>query len=413
MKVIILGAGVIGVTSAYFLAEQGCDVTVLDSQPGPGLGTSFANAGEITPAAAAPWASPGIVGQLARWLMSERSPVAIRPSLDPGLLRWVGAFLGQCNAASFQRNRATMVALSRYSREQLGELRERTGIAYDHGTGGSLHLFRTAEELDRGTSDLESLRQLGLAAEILDPAQCLLVEPGLAKGSAAMAGGVRFAEDETGDCYLFTCALAELAATKGAQFLYGKKVERLCRDGASISAVVANGEHHTADAYVVCLGSHSPALLGTIGRSPLIYPVKGYSLSIDARRAAAAPRSTIMDGRFKVAVTRLGDRIRIGGIAALCGFDMSLPERFRKSLIATYQELFGPADFADARLWSGLRPSTPSGCPEIGRFAADNLYINAGHGTLGWTMACGAGRLLTSIMTGAAYPKSLDAVVRR
>ena len=403
MRVLILGAGVIGVTSAWYLAQAGHEVTVIDRQPGPALETSFANAGEISPGYASPWAAPGIPAKAAKWLFMYHAPLIVNPRPDLAKVEWVARMLLNCTATAYAVNKSRMVRLAEYSRDVLRELRESTGIAYDERTQGTLQLFRTQKQVDAACKDIAVLKADGVPFEVLDPDQCVVAEPGLAPNRAKIAGGLRLPGDETGDCFKFTNRLAEMAQAAGVTFRYGVSIDRLERDGDRIVAVHGSAGRLTADAFVLALGSHSPALARPLGMRLPVYPVKGYSITVPIIDEARAPVSTVMDETFKIAITRLGDRIRVGGMAEIAGFDDSLPPRRKATLQHSVEDLFGGAgDQSRATFWSGLRPMTPDGTPILGRSPLANLYLNTGHGTLGWTMAAGSGRVLADMISGRA-----------
>ena len=401
MRIVILGAGVIGVTSAYYLAKAGHKVTVLDRQAGPALETSFANAGEISPGYASPWAAPGIPQKAMKWLFMKHAPLIIQPMLDVSTWRWVTAMLRNCTSARYALNKSRMVRLAEYSRDQLISLRDDTGIQYDHRTQGTLQLFRYQKQLDGMAKDIEVLQSDGVPYEVLDPAGCVGAEPGLAPVRDRIAGGLRLPNDETGDCFKFTNELAKLAEGLGVEFRYNVKLESLRLEGKRIVAVRTSEGEVEADTFVGALGSFTPSFVKPLGLTVPVYPVKGYSITVPIVDESKAPVSTIMDDTYKIAITRLGDRIRVGGMAEIAGFNTDLSASRKATLQFSVEDLFGgAADQSRATFWSGLRPMTPDGTPVIGRTKFDNFYLNTGHGTLGWTMACGSGRVLADIMSG-------------
>lgn len=403
MKVAVLGSGVIGVTSAWYLAEAGHDVVVIDRQPGPALETSFANAGEISPGYASPWAAPGIPQKAIRWLMMRHAPLILQPAVDREMLGWLFAMLRNCTGARYAVNKARMVRLAEYSRDRLIALRADTGIAYDERMQGTLQLFRTQKQLDGTAKDIAVLRAGGVPFELLDREGCIAVEPGLAAAREKIVGGLRLPGDETGDCFKFTGALAAMAAERGVRFHYGEAIRSLAVEGGRIAGVETDRGRITADRYVLALGSHSAAMLRPLGLKLPVYPVKGYSITVPIVDVARAPESTLMDESYKIAITRLGDRIRVGGMAEISGYNNALPERRRATLVHSLTDLFqGAGDIDAAGYWSGLRPMTPDGTPVIGGTPYDNLLLNTGHGTLGWTMACGSGRLIADLISGRA-----------
>ena len=401
MRVIVLGSGVIGVTSAYYLAEAGHEVVVLDRQEGAALETSFANAGEVSPGYSAPWAAPGIPLKALKWLFMRHRPLFIWPRPDPDLIRWGLMMLRNCTAARYERNKGRMVPLAEYSRDRLRELRVDRGIAYDERSQGTLQLFRTQKMLDGTAKDIAILEKFGVPYELLDVAGCVAVEPALGLVREKIAGGLRLPGDETGDCFKFTQALAAVCRQQGVEFRNGIRIDGLTTEAGRIAGVVTDRGTVTGDAYVMALGSYSPLLLRNISIDLPVYPVKGYSLTIPITDPAGAPESTVMDETHKVAMTRLGDRIRVGGMAELDGYSSKLRPSRRATLEHVVTDLYPRGgDVAKASFWCGLRPMTPDGPPVIGRERYDNLYLNTGHGTLGWTMACGSGRVLADLVSG-------------
>ena len=409
MKVAVLGAGVVGVTSAYYLAEAGHEVTVIDRQPGPAMETSFANAGEVSPGYASPWAAPGIPLKAMRWLFMHHAPLILKPQLDLAMIRWVAAMLRNCTAARYALNKSRMVRLAEFSRDELALLRERLPLDYDHRTLGTLQLFRTQKQFDSSASDIAVLQSYGVPYELLDRDGCVRAEPGLAASRDRFVGGLRLPGDETGDCHKFTAALAAWLQDKGVRFLYDTGIHALETASGRVASVRTDAGTVAADAVLVALGSHSPALVQPLGLRLPVYPVKGYSLTLRIVAPDRAPVSTLLDESYKVAVTRLGDRIRVGGMAEISGYDNSLPQRRQETLLYCVNDLFpGAAAQDDTGYWSGLRPMTPDGPPIIGATPVPGLFLNTGHGTLGWTMACGSGRLIASLIGGTAPPIDPD-----
>ena len=401
MKVLVLGSGVIGVTSAWYLAQAGHEVTVVDRQSGPALETSFANAGEVSPGYSSPWAGPGVPIKAIKWLMMRHGPLVLRPALDPHMWSWVFMMLRNCTAARYAVNKARMVPVAEYARDCLRDLRAATGLNYDERSQGTLQLFRTQKQLDGIGGDVEVLKKFGVGFEVLDPAGCVAAEPALAAVRGKFVGGLRLPGDETGDCQMFTERLAGLAAAKGVEFRFDTAIERIVTSGSVVDSVQTGAGLLKADAYVVALSSYSPILLRSLGMSLPVYPVKGYSITVPVRDEAAAPVSTVMDETYTVAITRLGRRIRVGGTAEISGYDLTLRPSRKATLVHSVGDLFpGGGALEDATFWCGLRPMTPDGPPVIGPTRFSNLYLNTGHGTLGWTMSCGSGRVLADLMSG-------------
>lgn len=401
MRVLILGSGVIGTTSAWYLRQAGHEVTVVDRQPGPALETSFANAGQLSFGYTSPWAAPGVPLKAVKWLFQEHAPLAIRPTADMAQYRWLWQMLRNCTAGRYAINKARMVRMSDYSRDCINELRTATGIDYEGRQLGTTQLFRTQQQLDAAAQDIEVLRQYGVPYEVLDRQGIVRVEPALAGKADTLVGALRLPEDQTGDCQLFTRKLAALAAAAGVEFRFDQDVAGLQRDGDRITGVRIGGRLETADHYVVALGSYSPQLLAPLGMRLPVYPLKGYSLTLPITDAAMAPTSTILDESYKVAVTRFEDRIRVGGMAEVAGFDLSLDPRRRATLEKVVRDLYPHGgDLSRAEFWTGLRPMTPDSTPIVGGTRYANLMLSTGHGTLGWTMAAGSGKLMADLTLG-------------
>jgi D-amino-acid dehydrogenase len=403
LKVLVLGAGVVGITSAYYLAQAGHEVEVIDRQDGAGLETSFANAGQVSPGYSSPWAAPGIPFKALKWLMMRHRPFVIWPRADARLGWWLAQMLANCTEPAYHINKVRMVRLAEYSRDVLRALRADTGIEYDHRERGTLQLFRTQKQLDHIHSDTAVLDEFTVPYDILDPAGCIATEPALARVQEKFVGGLRLPGDETGDAHVFTQRLAKIAEQRGVRFRYGVRIGRLLMEGGKLSGVDTDQGVVTADRYVVALGSYSPALLWPLGIRLPVYPVKGYSLTLPITDEPAAPVSTVMDETYKIAITRLGDRIRVGGTAELVGFSQRLRAPRRRTLEHSVHDLFPDGgDLKQAKFWSGLRPMTPDGTPIVGATSLPNLFTNTGHGTLGWTMSCGSGRVLADLVSGRA-----------
>lgn len=399
MRVLVLGSGVIGTTSAYYLARQGFEVVVVDRQAGPALETSHANAGQVSPGYASPWAAPGVPLKALKWLFQKHAPLAIRLTGDSNQYLWMAQMLRNCTAARYAVNKERMVRLSEYSRDCLDELRQDTGIAYEGRQLGTTQIFRTQQQVEAAAKDIAVLERSGVPFELLDRDGVARVEPALAAVKHKLAGGLRLPNDQTGDCFLFTNRLAEEARRLGVEFRFGAEIQQISANGDRIDGVRVDGELLTADHYVLALGSYSPQLLAPLGIRAPVYPLKGYSLTVPIVDAAMAPTSTILDETYKVAITRFDDRIRVGGMAEICGFDLSLDPRRRATLEMITGDLYPRGgDLARASFWTGLRPATPDGTPIVGATRYRNLFLNTGHGTLGWTMACGSGRLLADLI---------------
>lgn len=415
MKIIVLGGGVIGVSTAWALVRQGAEVTLIDRQPDVAMETSFANAGQVSPGYSTPWAAPGIPLKAMKWLFQRHAPLSIRPDGSLFQWRWMAAMLANCSAERYAVNKERMMRLSEYSRDCLRQWRAETGIAYDARSQGTLQLFRSQAQLDAAARDVAVLQECGVPFELLDAQGVVAVEPALKSASAPICGGLRLPNDETGDCHLFTRRLAQLAATQGMTLRSACTVQSLVSDGQSITGVnVLHKRHGTqgdadasgsveqlnADVVVLAAGSYSRDLLLPLGLDIPVYPVKGYSLTMPLSDATLAPQSTVLDETYKIALTRLGDRLRVGGMAELAGFDTRLNPRRRATLEKVTRELFPGGDLSQAQFWTGLRPMTPDGTPLVGATPLQGLYLNTGHGTLGWTMACGSAQLLADVISG-------------
>lgn len=398
MRVIVLGSGVIGVASAYYLAKQGATVTVLDRQPGPAEETSFGNAGQISPGYSTPWAAPGIPFKAVKWMFQHHAPLAINMDGSMWQLQWMAQMLKNCNPQSYAINKERMTRVAEYSRDCLRELRKDTGIHYENRSKGTLQVFRNEAQLEAVQRDIQVLKECGVDYELLLKEDLAKVEPALAYAQDKLVGGLHLPNDETGDCYLFTNALADLAKGLGVDFKFNQKVEKLVVEGDEIKGVVVDGQVLTADRYVLAFGSYSRDLLKPLHLDLPVYPVKGYSLTIPIIDPAFAPQSTVLDETYKIAITRFDERIRVGGMAELSGFSHALNENRRATLQMVTQDLFPGGDMAQASFWTGLRPMTPDSTPIIGATRFKNLFLNTGHGTLGWTMACGSGKLISDLV---------------
>lgn len=401
MKVLVLGSGVIGTSVAYYLARDGHEVQVLDRQDGPALETSFGNAGEVSPGYSSPWAGPGVPLKAVKWMLMAHSPLVIWPLLDLAMWRWGAAMLANCTERAYAVNKSRMVPIAEYSRDCLKTLRVETGIAYDDRALGTLQLFRTQAQLDGTAKDIEILKDYKVPYELLDRDGFVKVEPALALTKEKFIGALRLPGDETGDCFMFSNRLAEMAQGLGVSFRWGTTIQALETQGGRISGVRTDEGVMRADRYVLALGSYSPLLLQPLGLRVPVYPVKGYSITVPISDAQFAPESTIMDETHKVAVTRLGDRIRVGGTAELAGYSLKLREARRATLEHVVTDLFPKGgDVSQASFWCGLRPMTPDGTPIVGPTPLANLLLATGHGTLGWTMAAGTGRVIADLVAG-------------
>ncbi|MBJ8506004.1 MULTISPECIES: D-amino acid dehydrogenase [Acinetobacter] len=408
MRVIVLGSGVIGVASAYYLAQQGAEVTVLDRQSGPAEETSFGNAGQISPGYSTPWAAPGIPFKAVKWMFQHHAPLAINLDGSMWQLQWMAQMLKNCNPQSYAVNKERMMRVAEYSRDCLRELRKDTGINYENRAKGTLQLFRKEAQMEAVQRDISVLQECGVSYELLNGNELGRVEPALANAQDKLVGGLHLPNDETGDCYLFTNALAQIAKELGVNFQFNQNVEKLIVEGDEIKGVQVNSKVLTADRYVLAFGSYSRDFLKPLDLQLPVYPVKGYSLTIPIVDPAFAPQSTVLDETYKIAITRFDQRIRVGGMAELSGFNLGLNEDRRATLQMVTQDLFPGGDMAQASFWTGLRPMTPDSTPIIGATRFKNLFLNTGHGTLGWTMACGSGKLISDIVLNHKTDISTD-----
>ncbi|SMX26600.1 D-amino acid dehydrogenase small subunit [Pelagimonas phthalicica] len=409
MKVIILGAGVIGVTTAYYLAKQGAEVVVIDRQREAGLETSFANAGELSYGMSSPWAAPGIPKKALKWMLMRYRPLTIWPLLSTTMWSWGLQMLRNCNEASYRINKSRMVRISGYSREALTDLMAEVPIQFDQRELGTLQLFRSEKQVISSKVDQEILEEFGSPFRVLDREGCIDAEPGLKHVSEKFVGGLQLTSDRTGDCRKFTTALASEAEKLGVQFRYNETIKGLRHEASGISAVMTENGEVEGDKFVCCLGPFSAVLLRKLGIRLPIYPVKGYSITLPVMDGDAAPQSTIMDESFKVALTRLGDRIRVAGQAEIIGYNKSLGKHATDAVRHVVNDLFPKGgDQSKIEGWTGLRPMTPDGTPILGRTKFNNLFLNTGHGTLGWTMACGSGRAVADLVAEKEPDISFD-----
>lgn len=399
MRVVVLGAGIIGVTTAYYLARQGVEVEVLDRQREAGLETSFANAGELSYGMTSPWAAPGIPWKAVKWMFMRHRPLMIWPLLSPSMWSWCAKMVSNCNAKSYAINKGRMVRVSNYSRDALTELLDEVQIDFDLREKGTLQLFRKQKQIDGSKADQDVLAAYDSPFEVLDRDGCVAAEPGLAPVAHKFVGGLRLTSDRTGDCRMFTQALAKKAEALGVTFHYNVNIDGFAMEQGRIVGVDTTDGRVTGDKYVCAMGPYAPILLRTIGIRLPIYPIKGYSITLPITDPDFAPQSTIMDETFKVGVTRLGDRIRVAGQAEIIGYNQKLGSHATDAVRHVVTDMFPKGgDVSKAEGWTGLRPMTPDGTPVIGPTRYDNLFLNTGHGTLGWTMSCGSARVVADLV---------------
>lgn len=406
MKVIVLGAGVVGTAAAWFLNKAGHQVTVIERQPAAGLETSFANGGQISVSHAEPWANPGAPLKALRWMFREDAPLLFRLRADMRQWQWGLAFLRECTPARTRYNIRQMVNLGLYSRGLLRELRAETGIEYDHLERGILHFYTNQREFDAAQEPARIMREFGCELDMKTPDECVAIEPALAHARNRIVGGSMTPSDESGDAHLFTHRLAALCGQSGVQFAFGHNITRIATTGNTVSGVSVTGSDGRAmlisgDAYVVALGSYSTQLLAPLGIRLMIYPAKGYSVTMPVADATHAPEVSLTDDEYKLVYSRLGERLRVAGTCELNGYDTGLNEVRCQAIVRRTEELFpGAGDAQQAQYWTGLRPATPSNVPYIGKTKYANLYLDTGHGTLGWTHGCGSGRAIADIVSG-------------
>jgi len=406
MRVIVLGAGVVGTASAWYLARAGHEVTVVERQGAAGLETSFANGGQISVSHAEPWANPDAPGKIWEWLGREDAPLLFRLRGDARQWAWGLRFLVECLPFRTRGNIRQILALALYSRAQLQLLRRDTGIQYDQLTRGILHFYTDEEEFERAVEQATLMRQYGCERDIKTAAECIAIEPALRHAAERIVGGTYTATDESGDARKFTAGLAQLAAAQGVRFLYGRSIKRLEAERRRIMSIVladAEGgdDRISADAYVVALGSYSPLVLRSVGISIPVYPLKGYSITVPLEAGDEAPTVSLTDDSHKLVFSRLGERLRVAGTAELNGYNTDVNDVRCQAIVRRTFDLFPSAGHPErAEFWTGLRPATPSNVPVVGRTRYANLFLNTGHGTLGWTMACGSGRAIADIVSG-------------
>jgi D-amino-acid dehydrogenase len=404
VKIIVLGAGVVGVTAAWYLTAAGHEVTVIERRDAAGMETSFANGGQISAGHAEPWAKPSVLPKILGWLGREDAPLLFRPRADWAQWKWGLRFLYECLPGRFERHSRTLAALAGYSRERLHTLRAELGLRYDQLERGILQFATNQRDFDALAHEAEAMRATGSGREVKSAAACLELEPALKHSSDPVVGGVYAPTDESGDACRFTQELARLAASRGVRFRFGTAIEALEASGDAVKSVRLHGKDSVAaDAYVVALGSYSPLLLRPLGIRIPVYPLKGYSITLPLgpADAAAAPTVSLTDEAYKIVISRLGNRLRAAGTAELTGYDTSINPVRCAAIARRIRELFpGLGGITTVENWSGLRPATPNNVPVIGRSKLRNLFLNTGHGTLGWTLACGSGSLIADVITG-------------
>jgi D-amino-acid dehydrogenase len=412
VRIIVLGAGVVGVTGAWYLAAAGHEVTVLERRDAAGLETSFANGGQISAGHAEPWAKPAVVPKILRWLGREDAPLLFRPRADWAQWEWGLRFLLECWPGRFERHSRTLAGLAGHSRECLRSLRSELGLRYDQLERGILQFATSQRDFDAMAHHVNAMRSLGIRREIKSREECYAVEPALKDSRDPVVGGVYDPQDESGDAWRFTQELARIAAARGVVFRFGADIGAIEVQGDRVNAIRLKGEGSmSADAYVVCLGSYSPLVLAPLGVRIPVYPLKGYSITLPLGPAelSAAPTVSLTDEAFKIVISRLGNRLRAAGTAELTGYDTTLNPTRCAAIAHRIRDLFpGLGGITTIENWTGLRPATPNNVPVIGRTKFANLYLNTGHGTLGWTLACGSGRALADLVSGRRPDVAFD-----
>jgi D-amino-acid dehydrogenase len=405
MKVIVLGAGVIGTASAWYLAQAGHEVVVLERREGPGLETSFANGGQVSVCHAEPWANPGAPLKILKWLMREDSPLLFRLRMDPAQWSWGLKFLHECLAWRTRENIPQILAMAFHGRRKLQELRAETGIEYEQSTRGILHFYTKPSEFEAACGAAAFMRRYGLDRTVKTVEEAVAIEPALAAAASRIVGATYTPSDESGDAYQFTVGLAKLAEAKGVRFRTNCEVLGLRATGAGVSGVAVRdpgGEETIAgDAFVVALGAYSPLLTRPLGIDLPVYPAKGYSATVAVADPDKAPSVSLTDDEAKIVISRFGERLRIAGTAEISGWSTDLNPVRCEALVRRTESIFPEGcDWERPEYWAGLRPSTPSNVPLVGATRIPNLWLNTGHGTLGWTMACGSGAALADLMSG-------------
>ena len=402
MKVVVLGAGIIGTTSAYFLAKQGHEVTVIDRQDSVSMETSHANAGCLSYGFTSPWASPGLPFSVLKWVLTGRSPLIINPNMSVETIKFLYRMYKNCNSRSYEINKSRMLRVANYSQKALLEIETDFDLYYEQKKQGSLQLFWDSKEIEKAHKDIAILDKFNINSKLLSAEECVKIEPGLQYVKNKLAGGIQFMDDFTGNCYLFSTEVYKKCVEMGVNFEFNTEIKSLQISNDKIASVSTDSGEIKADCYSVSLGSYSTKILSKIGIEIPIYPVKGYSITLPVLSNKDAPQSTIMDEKNKIAITRLGDRIRVAGMAHLTDFDKNLRTKSLDSLMSGLDLLF-PKSYESSKetnFWTGFRPSTPDGTPIIGPTPFNNLFLNTGHGTLGWTMSAGSGKLLANLVSG-------------
>ena len=402
MKIIVLGAGVVGMTTAYWLWKDGHQVSVVDRQAEPGRETSFGNAGGLCPSFAGPWAAPGMITKVLRLSMQANSPIRFAPTLDPRRISWVMQWMRNCNATRFRVNKLRMQRVAHYSFQCLQDIARQAEIhSFDFHAGGTLQLFRTRDEVAYGQLAVKTLEEYGVPSRFLTKAELRQVEPALAHSHVAVEGALHLPKDASGDSFKFVRELGGFLAARGVAFDYGVTVRALEQQGDRISRVLTSKGELQAHSYVVALGSYAPLLLAPLKLRLPIYPLKGFSITVPVRDDTVVPRVALMDEHNKVMISRLGNRIRAAGMAELTGYGLDIkPERINLLKRVVAELVPQGLDMSATSAWAGLRPMTPDGPPILGKTRWSNLFLNSGHGSNGWTQASGTSKIVADIIGG-------------
>ena len=402
MKVLVLGAGVVGVATAYYLWRDGHEVVVVDRQAGPGLETSYGNAGGICPSFAGPWAAPGMISKVLKMSLQADSPIRFSLALDKRKISWVRQWLKNCNTEKFRINKLRMQRVAHYSYHCLQDIAASAPITdFDFYDGGVLQIFRTQAELDVGRISAKALEEFGVPWKLLTGDQLTDVEPAMGRTAVKVAGALHMPADASGDSFKFVNQLAAFLAARGVTFQYDTPIQSIQTSGDAITGVQTSKGAMHADSYVVALGSYAPFLLAPLGIKLPVYPLKGYSITVPVTEPEAATKMAVMDEHNKVMISRLGNRIRAAGMAELTGYGLELKDDRRDLLVRVVRELFPTGlDFDQVEFWAGLRPMTPDGPPILGKTAWRNLYLNSGQGSNGWTQSCGTGKIVADLVNG-------------
>ncbi|WP_033069831.1 D-amino acid dehydrogenase [Thalassospira australica] len=408
MHVVVMGAGVIGTTAAWYLLQNGHEVTVIDRQHASAQETSFANGGQISACHATPWANAATPKQILKWLGREEAPLLVRMRFDPQLFAWGLRFLRNCTDARARINLEKALRLALYSRDCLRTLREDLDIDYDHSERGILHICRSDQDMEAVEKATHQMREFGLDRKTVSTDECLAIEPALRDSNVPIIGGSYTPDDESGDARKFTQNLATHCSAKGASFKFNTRITGITHNQGKIEFVQTDKGDIRADAFLACLGSYSPLLLKPLGIKLPIYPCKGYSISIDTTGQTGAPTTALIDDSVKMVYSRLGEQLRVAGTAELDGYNLRMSPRRQQLIVNKALELFpNSGERSKIEFWSGLRPVTPDSAPIIGGTKYDNLYVNSGHGTLGWTMSCGSAKAIADIISNKVPDISL------